>query len=371
MHIVHLLATLHTGGSELVVLELTEAARNNGHRLSVVSAAGDLCSRLHASGAEHLHWSVGEKSLSTLRLIKRLANWLRENPADILHAHSRLPAWIAVKAIAQLPENLRPHLVTSVHGQYSISRYSAVMTRGERVIAVSKSIAKYIHSNYPGTDSNKVVVIPPGTDPQQFTWQLQPSAHWQAAFTEQFPTIGQRQLLTLPGRITRLKGHKCFVRLLAGLVGSGKNVHGLIVGPMGAAKQHYLDEVAELAIDLGVAERLDYAGNRNDMAELMARSDLVLNLSIKAEAFGRTVLEALSVGTPVVAWNRGGVCELLTELFPQGRVEPGDESALLETCSRQLKLADKVKPSHAYTLAAMNNSTLALYEELCSSGVTA
>ncbi len=354
-----------------MVLELTEAARNSGHQVSVISAAGDLCPRLHASGAEHLHWSVGEKSLATLGLIKRLAHWLRENPVDILHAHSRLPAWIAVKAIAKLPEESRPHLVTSVHGQYSISRYSAVMTRGERVIAVSNSIAEYIRSNYPDTESSKIVVIPPGTNPQQFAWQLQPSEQWQAAFTEKFPTIGQRQLLTLPGRITRLKGHKCFVRLLAGLVGSGKDVHGLIVGPMGAAKQHYLDEVAELAIDLGIAERLDYAGNRQDMAELMARSELVLNLSIKAEAFGRTVLEALSVGTPVVAWNRGGVSELLTELFPQGRVEPGDEAALLDTCSRQLQLADKVKPSHTYTLAAMNSSTLALYEELCSPGATA
>lgn len=366
MHIVHLLATLHTGGSELVVLELTEAARSSGHRVSVVSDAGDLCPRLHASGAEHLHWSVGEKSLTTLGLIKRLANWLRENPADILHAHSRLPAWIALKAIAKLPENLRPHLVTSVHGQYSISRYSAVMTRGERVIAVSNSIAKYIHSNYPDTDSSKVVVIPPGTDPQQFVWQLQLTGAWKAEFTEQFPSIGKRKLITLPGRITRLKGHKCFVRLLAGLIDSGVDVHGLIVGPMSAAKQHYLDEIAELAIDLGVAENLDYAGNRQDMAELMIRSDLVLNLSIKAEAFGRTVLEALSVGTPVVAWDRGGASELLTELFPQGRVEPGDEATLLETCNKQLMSADKVKSGHGYTLAAMNRATLALYAEICS-----
>lgn len=366
MHIVHLLAALHTGGSELVVLELTEAARKNGHRLTVVSAAGDLCPRLHASGAEHLHWSVGEKSLATLGLIKRLANWLKDNPADIVHAHSRLPAWIVLKAIAKLPEDLRPHLITSVHGQYSVSKYSAVMTRGERVIAVSNSIAKYIRSNYPSAESSKIVVIPPGTDPQQFAWQLQPSADWQAAFTQQFPAIAQRQLLTLPGRITRLKGHKCFVRLIAGLVGSGRDVHGLIVGPMGAAKQHYLDEIAELAIDLGVADRFDYAGNRQDMAELMARSDLVLNLSIKAEAFGRTVLEALSVGTPVVAWNRGGVSELLTELFPQGRVEPGNEAALLEVCSKQLCTVDKVKSRHAYTLAAMNESTLALYAEVCS-----
>ncbi len=368
MHIVHLLAAMQTGGSELVVLELAEAARKEGHQVSVISKAGDLCPRLQTSGAEHLHWAVGEKSLTTIGLINRLANWLRNNPADILHAHSRLPAWIAYKAISKLPVELRPKFVTTVHGHYSVSRYSAIMTRGDKVIAVSNSISEYICNNYPATDKNKVAVIQPGTDPQQFAWQLQASTAWLAEFSQQFPAIGKRKLIILPGRVTRLKGHKCFVRLLAGLVGSGIDVHGLIVGPMGADKQHYLDEVSELALDLGVAENLDYAGNREDMAELMARSDLVLNLSIKAEAFGRTVLEALSVGTPVVAWSRGGVAELLSELFPNGRVEPGAEKELLRICIKQLESADKVNSPHTYSLAAMTRATQEVYTEICATG---
>lgn len=364
MHIVHCLASMQTGGSELVVLELTEAARKQGHRVTVFSAAGDLCTRLHASGAEHLHWPIGKKNLLTLKLIRRISNWLADNPADIVHVHSRLPAWVAWKAIQALPLQQRPHFISSVHGHYSVSKYSAVMTYGEKVIAVSDSIARYIRENYPQVDAAKVAVIPPGVDHLRFRYQ-QIKPEWLAAFAREFPGVGERKLLLLPGRIARLKGHKCFVRLLAGLIAAGENMHGLIVGPMSSGKQHYLDEISELALDLGIAEQLDYAGNREDMPELMQRADLVLNLSIKAEAFGRTVNEALSVGTPVVAWDRGGVNELLGELFPQGRVEPGDEAALLETCRKLLHQAGEISSNQAYSLAATNTATLDLYAELC------
>lgn len=356
---------MQTGGSELVVLELAAAARKQGHRVTVFSAAGDLCPRLVASGAEHLHWPIGKKNLHTLKLIRRLTHWLEENPADILHAHSRLPAWIAWKAFQALPQQHRPHFVTSVHGHYSVSKYSAVMTYGEKVIAVSDSIAGYIRENYPQADAAHTVVIPPGVDHLQFNHQHQSSPEWTAAFNNEFPDVAERQLLMLPGRLTRLKGHKCFIRLLAGLIACGENVHGLIVGPMSSGKQHYLDEISELALDLGIAEHLDYAGNREDMADLMQRADLVLNLSIKAEAFGRTVNEALSVGTQVVAWDRGGVSEQLGQLFPAGRVTPGNETALLETCRKLLHQPPEISNSQAYSLATTNAATLDLYTELC------
>ncbi|MCF6225276.1 MAG: glycosyltransferase [Xanthomonadales bacterium] len=365
MHIVHLLASMQTGGSELVVLELAAAAVKQGHQVTVFSAAGDLCPRLHASGAEHLHWPVGKKNLHTLKLIRRLTTWLEENPADILHAHSRLPAWIAWKAIQALPQQQRPHFITSVHGHYSVSKYSAIMTYGEKIIAVSGSIARYICKNYPQVNDAKIVVIPPGVDHLIFNPQHKNSPAWTTAFNAEFPSVADRRLLMLPGRITRLKGHKCFVRLLAGLIAAGENVHGLIVGPMSAGKQHYLDEISELALDLGISEHLDYAGNREDMADLMLRADLVLNLSIKAEAFGRTVNEALSVGTQVVAWDRGGVSELLGELFPQGRVEPGNESDLLKTCTKLLRQPEAISNNQAYSLAVTNSATLDLYTELC------
>ena len=56
----------------------------------------------------------------------------------------------------------------------------------------------------------------------------------------------------------------------------------------------------------------------------------VLQLSRKPEAFGRTVLEALSLCRPVLGYAHGGVGELLAELYPEGRSPPGDLTRLTE-----------------------------------------
>ena len=72
---------------------------------------------------------------------------VQEKP-DILHLRSRFPGWIGYLAWKKIPFNNRPTLITTVHGRYSVSKYSAIMMRGEKVIAVSEMIRKYIIDNY-------------------------------------------------------------------------------------------------------------------------------------------------------------------------------------------------------------------------------
>ena len=91
----------------------------------------------------------------------------------------------------------------------------------------------------------------------------------------------------------------------------------------------------------------------------------MLQLSRKPEAFGRTVIEALSVGRSVVGWAHGGVGELLAQLQPRGAVPVFDENALLSTCQALLKHPPSpLATMDAYTLRAMQDATLALYCEL-------
>src|SRR3546814_13298448 len=67
-------------------------------------------------------------------------------------------AWIGWRALRGLPGARRPHFVTTVHGLNSPSRYSAVMTRGERVICVSETVRDYVLQQYPRTDPTKLGV---------------------------------------------------------------------------------------------------------------------------------------------------------------------------------------------------------------------
>jgi glycosyltransferase involved in cell wall biosynthesis len=123
------------------------------------------------------------------------------------------------------------------------------------------------------------------------------------------------------------------------------------------------------AAKLGITDAVAFTAPTARIAEAYAASNLVLQLSRKPEAFGRTVIEALSVGRPVIGWAHGGVGELLRELQPQGAVAPFDENQLLRN-ARAL-LAQAPQPiDMPYTLQIMQQSTLALYQELVEHDAT-
>ena len=86
----------------------------------------------------------------------------------------------------------------------------------------------------------------------------------------------------------------------------------------------------------------------------------------KPEAFGRVIVESLSLGTPVVAYDHGGAAEQLEVMLPSGRVPVGDIQKATETVESFLRTPPAIATEHPFTLDQMQQSTLALYEELIS-----
>lgn len=368
--VVQLLPALHAGGVERSTLEIADALVRAGHRAVVISAGGRLVPRLEALGATHITLDIGRKSPLTFRHVPQLRRLLLAHAADIVHARSRLPAWLAVLALRGLPAARRPRLVTTVHGLNSPSRYSAVMTRGERVICVSGTVRDYVLRHYPQTDPGKLRTIPRGIDPAQFPpAPLHDTAAraWAAAL---HPALGgDGPLLLLPGRGTRLKGHADALALLAALRGDGVDARLWMPGARDPERARYVAELEAEAASAGLGDALAITAATDDIARAYAASDVVLQLSRKPEAFGRTVIEALSVGRPVVGWAHGGVGELLAALHPAGAVAPFDAAALHATV--RAALAQPQAPAAtmrgalgAYTLHAMQAATLACYAEL-------
>lgn len=264
-----------------------------------------------------------------------------------------------------MPSATRPRRVSTVHGFYSVNPYSAIMTRGERVIAVSDSIRDYILRHYRRTDPAIIRVIPRGLDPDRYPAGFQPSAAWLARWKSAHPQLQNADLLTLPGRITRLKGHEDFLELIAALRPRSRPVFGLIIGDAHERKRAYLESIRSLAARLGVEDRIVFTGHRDDLREILSQSRVVLSLSRQPESFGRTTLEALALGRPVVGYDHGGVGEQLQIFFPGGRVPVGDRAALQRTVEEILSAPSAPAPvGPPYTLAAMCEATLAVYEEL-------
>jgi glycosyltransferase involved in cell wall biosynthesis len=363
MHVVQALVSLSLGGSELVAIETTEYLRTAGHRVTVIAANGPLESRVGDAGAELLDWSIGRKRLATLGYIKKLRAWLLENQPDIVHVHSRLPAWICHLAIKKLPADKRPVFITSMHGHYSVSSYSAIMARGDRVIAVSKHIRDYTLKYYLPADNGKLRTIYGGTSRDVFRFDYHPPRAWLQQTHDEYPELENKRILLLPGRLSRYKGHATFIELLASLQSEFTDIHGVILGRARRGSR-YINELEGLADRHGIRSHLTFCGARTDVQDWMAASNLVFNLcSDPPEAFGRTVPEALALGVPVIAWGHGGVQEILEPMFPEGSVLPDSPSALLEKTRAFLHHAPGVQPSGAFSLRESMEHTMALYRE--------
>ena len=363
--VVQLLPALESGGVERSTLEIAAALVQAGHRSLVVSAGGRLLPALQATGAEHVTLDIGRKSLLTLRHLPALRRLFVDARADIVHARSRLPAWLGLKAVEGIAAAQRPHFVTTMHGLNSPGRYSAVMTRGERVICVSDTVRAYLLRHYPQTDPGKLRVIPRGIDTTQFPRMPWPQPALRAEFAQAHPQIaGPGPLLLLPGRGTRLKGHIDALHLLAALRRDGSEARLWLPGAREAGRGDYIAEMEAEAARLGIADAVAFTVATSRIADAYAASDLVLQVSRKPESFGRTVIEALSVGRPVLGWAHGGVGELLAELQPRGAVAPFDEGALASTAQALLAQPPSPLATMPYTLRAMQHATLALYQEL-------
>ncbi len=149
------------------------------------------------------------------------------------------------------------------------------------------------------------------------------------------PREGLREEIGLPdgapavcvvGRLTPWKGHQVLLRAWASVVRAAPDARLLVVGEVAFWEDGYEDELRSLAADLGIEDGVLWLGFREDVADLLRLSDLLVLASID-EPFGRVVIEAMATGLPVVATDSGGVPEIVVDgetglLVPPERPEP-------------------------------------------------
>ena len=370
MKVIQILPELNAGGVERGTCEVAAHLIRHGHEALVISHGGRLVGELDAMGARHITMPVHRKSLKTLFQVSKMRALLETEKPDIIHIRSRVPGWVTWLAWRKMNPSTRPHLVSTVHGFYSVNAYSAVMTRGEKVIAVSESVREYILKNYPKTDPKKIHVIHRGVDEINYSPSYAPSEEWTIEWKLAHPELEGRIPLLLPGRLTRWKGQVDFIHLIARLVKNGLPVQGLIAGEPHPRKVAFLDELKQLARNIGIEDRISFLGHRSDLRDVMAISRIVYSLSLDPEAFGRVSLEAMALGKPVIAYDHGGVAEQLKIVFPSGLVPKGDLDATEATTLEILKNGDHPGSIHLFSLNRMTDATLQIYQNLVESTIT-
>jgi len=339
-----------TGGVERGTVEIAGAVVESGGRAIVASSGGTLVHDLTRVGAEHVTLPLKSKNPAVLYAnISRLAELIRAENVDIVHARSRAPAWSAYYAARQTSR----HFVTTFHGTYSAAnwlkrRYNSVMTKGERVIAISAFIAGHIRQHY-GVPSAHIRTIHRGVDVNRFDPKTV-SAERVITLANQWRVPDGVPVIMLPGRLTRWKGQPVFIEAVARM--ARRDFRCILVGS-DQGRAAYRAELEAMVERHGLGEVVRIVDHCDDMPAAYMLTDAVISASTDPEAFGRVVIEAQAMGRPVIAPDHGAARETIIDGETGWLIPPADPEALAQALDKALALDDTVRARMA-ELAAKN-----------------
>lgn len=360
MNIMQVLPELNVGGVETGTLDLAKYLIRSGHKAVVVSAGGELVRELESFGARHYQLPVNKKSLWVmLRTVPLLAEIIRKEGIDVVHARSRVPAWIAYFAARKT----KRVFITTCHGYYKKHPFSYVMGWGKRVIVLSNVIARHMIDDF-GVPYERIRLIPRSVDLEKFKY-VSPDKKRREVFN-----VG------IVGRLTPIKGHLYFIKAMAKLARVAPRLKIWIVGDAPASKEVYKEQVQVLSRRLGLWHCTEFLGNQRDIPGILAHFDLLVLATVTQEAFGRVIVEAQAAGVPVVATKVGGVVDIIEDEKTGLLVTPADPQAIADAAIRIFKdekLAARLsheayqKVKEKYNVSLMVNSTVSVYKEAMSS----
>lgn len=354
MKILQILPELNVGGVETGVLDLTRFLVEAGHKSVVVSAGGRLVDDIRSCGGVHYQLPVNKKSLvSVVRTIPRLAGIILKEDIDLVHARSRVPAWIAYFACRM---TARP-LVTTCHGYYSRHLFSQPMAWAKSVICPSQIIARHMVEDF-GVPPERIKIIPRSVDTEKFN------------FISPETKRGDEFNVGIVGRITPIKGHLYFIKAMAKLQPAIAGLKIWVVGDAPASKEAYKEQILVLVRRLGLEGRTEFLGSQKDIPAIMTHLDLLVLASTAHEAFGRVVIEAQAAGVPVVATKVGGVVDIIADGETGLLIPPRDAQSMTEAAlkiyedkelARNLAHNAYARVKERYSVRLMAENTLDVY----------
>jgi len=360
MRILQILPELNVGGVETGTVDLAQYLTEHGHAAIVVSSGGPLASELEKMGIKHYRLPVHQKSLTTIwKSIQGLKKIIEDEKVDIVHARSRVPAWIAYFAC----RDREAQFLTTCHGYYANHFFSRVMGWPKLVIVPSEIIGKHMITTF-GVSAQNIRLIPRSVDLKKFQIP-RPSGPGQSEF-----------VISIVGRITPLKGHLYFLKAMAKVVRSIPYVKIWIIGDSPRQKEAYKRELKTAVRRLGLSGHVEFLGTRHDIPELLSKTDVVVLATVTHEAFGRVILEAQAAGAAVVATRVGGVVDVIDDGATGLLVPPRDPDSMAEAVVRiwkdrkfaQSLIREAQKKLEAqFTLERMATKTLKVYQELLKS----
>jgi glycosyltransferase involved in cell wall biosynthesis len=126
-------------------------------------------------------------------------------------------------------------------------------------------------------------------------------------------TAADSVVITHTGRMQEWKGQRLLLQAASIIKSNSQWTIWLVGGAQRESEQHYLNSLRATATELGIEDRIRFAGNRDDVDRLLAVSDIHCQPNISPEPFGIAFIEALYAGLPVVTTQLGGAIEIVND----------------------------------------------------------
>ena len=373
MKVMRLLSSLKHDESERGIFHLGRALVKNGHTSIIVASANEdnnLVKRLERDGNLYHQLHIGKKSWLALMQVAPLRHLIEQYSPDIIHVHSRTPAWILHLALRRARVKRMPKLVSTMYGFYPINKYSQALLDVDTLITVSDSVTQYLSKRLHREDAppkrlKHVRRIYRGVDTRRYPYRHNPSVYWLRRTFAEHPELEHKKWLVFPTIIGAEYGQEWLIDILGNLQEQFPNLHAVIMDDDkregDVAYEDFYQRTAALELD----KRITYVGcKRNDMREWLAAANVVMALANQPESIGINALQALHLGTPVIGWDQAAFHEILQPLYPQGLVKQYNAQALCKAVKHQLDGVTRPQMTTKFTMRQMIDETLEVYQDL-------
>lgn len=370
MIVMRLLSSLKHDESERGIFHLGRALVKNGHTSIIVSSADDdneLVKRLERDGNIHHQLHMNKKSWLSLLQIAPLRHLIEKYEPDVIHLHSRTPAWILHLALRRARLKRPPKLVSTMYGFYPINKYSKALLDVDTIITVSDSVTDYLVKGLRREEMGKKVIkrIYRGVDTRRYLYRHNPSVYWLRRTFAEYPELEHKKWLVFPSIIGNEYGQEWLIDILGNLQEEFPLIHVIIMDEDYREGDVAHEDFRQRINALGLGERVTYVGSkRNDMREWLSAANIVMALANQPESIGINALQAIHLGTPVIGWDQAAFSEILQPLYPQGLVKKYNAQALCKAVRSQLESVTRPNMTDKFTMQEMIKDTIAIYQQL-------
>ena len=292
--------------------------------------------------------AAGTFIFETLPAALRLAAVFRDEAPDLIHVcngfRGNLDAVVAAR-LCGIP------CVVHCKGFDKHSYIERLFAPGVAA-AVCMTVAIEDHCRAEGVRAPEYHVIYDGLDLERFR-----STRDRYDVREELGIARDTPVVGVVGNIQEWKGQHVLLEAMVEVVRSVPNATALVVGGAHRSGRAYADGLRRFVAAHNLTKNVIFTGARQDVPDVMNAMDVVLHTSVRGEPFGRVIIEAMSVGRPVVATRAGGVPEFVHDGIDGVLVSPGDAAELASAVVRLLSdPAERAKLAAGATAAVRNFS---------------